>query len=212
MVVSARRSTGLLLQHVVYDKHRAGVHAFNAQGLLLSTVGSQIGEAAYFRVHRSCFRFPLDLAEHTTHESRCGMFHVNVKAPAPPSPLLRSSSPSPPPAFHALCLYSKTGSKHTTGKHTKTRTPITETCSQFIRLVCPPAEQLGFAEELGFLLDQVPGLDDACGAGTSASLDPSAVDYVTMIEDAVLLLQDDANLSIPAAEIDAVCQVPVARI
>lgn len=57
-------------------------------------------------------------------------------------------------------------------------------------------------------MDQVPDLDDACGAGTSASLDPSAGDYVTMIEDAVFLLQDGAGLSIPAAEIDTVCQVP----
>lgn len=68
--------------------------------------------------------------------------------------------------------------------------------------MCPPAEELGFAK------DQVPELDDVCGAGTSTDLDPSAGDYVTMIEDVVLLLQDDAGLSIPAAEIDTYCQVP----
>lgn len=57
-------------------------------------------------------------------------------------------------------------------------------------------------------MDQVPELDDVCGAGTSAGLDPSADDYETMIEDAVILLQDGAGLSIPASEIDTYCQVP----
>lgn len=73
---------------------------------------------------------------------------------------------------------------------------------QFVRLVCPSVE------ELGFTTDQVPELDDVCGAGTSAGLDPSAGDYLTMIEDAVILLQDDVGLSIPAAEIGIYCQVP----
>lgn len=67
--------------------------------------------------------------------------------------------------------------------------------------MCPAAEELGFAT------DQVPELDDVCGAGTSAGLDPSAEGYLTVIKDAVLLLQDEAGLSIPAAEIDVYCQV-----
>jgi len=69
-------------------------------------------------------------------------------------------------------------------------------------LICPTTE------EIGFDLSDVPELDVACGAGTS--IDPSAEEYITIIDDAVSLLQGgDMDLSIPASEIDNVCEVHV---
>lgn len=60
------------------------------------------------------------------------------------------------------------------------------------------------------VLDDIDSLDDACGAGTS-ELDFSPVDYVTIIGDAVRLLESTADLIVPADDIDTVCQVRVGK-
>ena len=62
------------------------------------------------------------------------------------------------------------------------------------------------AEEFSFDLSGVPELDDACGAGTSTGLDPSAEEYIAIIDDIISLLEE-SDLSIPAAEVGNVCEV-----
>eukprot|EP00903_Cladosiphon_okamuranus_P016293 g15025.t1 len=59
------------------------------------------------------------------------------------------------------------------------------------------------ADGYGFDLSEVPEIDDACGAGTPTDL--SAEEYIAVIDEAKLLLQD-ADVSIPAAEIANVCE------
>lgn len=60
---------------------------------------------------------------------------------------------------------------------------------------------------LGGALDEVPEIDESCGDGATDSLDTSAQGYVTLMQDAVALMAADSDLSIPAAEIDSVCEV-----
>lgn len=65
-------------------------------------------------------------------------------------------------------------------------------------------------EEFGISLDDVPEIDALCGPGTSDGLDSSASEYLAIIDDAVALLDvgaPDLSLSIPAADIDTVCEV-----
>lgn len=66
------------------------------------------------------------------------------------------------------------------------------------------------AEEFDIPLDDVPEIDGACGAGTSAAMDFSASEYLTTIDDAIALLDaslPEVSLSIPTADIVTVCEV-----
>lgn len=68
-------------------------------------------------------------------------------------------------------------------------------------MICP-------TEEIGLDVSDVPELDVACGPDTST--DPSAEEYITIIDDVVSLLQGgEMDLSIPDTEIDNVCEVHV---
>lgn len=49
-------------------------------------------------------------------------------------------------------------------------------------------------------------LDEACGAGTN-EMDFTAEDYLSAIDDIVGLLESFVGLSIPADEVDDICEV-----
>lgn len=75
---------------------------------------------------------------------------------------------------------------------------------QFVTAVCD-LEELNFAA-LGLDVEDIPDLDDACGAGTSdVDLTPEA--YVEIITDAIVLLESSVGTAIPEEEIDTVCEV-----
>eukprot|EP00903_Cladosiphon_okamuranus_P008962 g8576.t1 len=75
------------------------------------------------------------------------------------------------------------------------------TTVKVVRLVCADV----FEESS----NDVPEIDDACGAGTSAGLDYSASEYLNTIDEALALLDasyPDESLSIPTADIDTFCE------
>lgn len=73
---------------------------------------------------------------------------------------------------------------------------------KFVRLVCAD-----LAEAINVNLDSFLEIDDACGAGTLASLDLTYEEYLTTIEDAIALLHEEIDLSIPEEDIETYCEV-----
>lgn len=71
--------------------------------------------------------------------------------------------------------------------------------SQFVWNVCDIGEDFEVD-------DSAPSLDAACGAGTS-DLDLGADDYVTIVNDAIALLEDSVEIVIPEDQIGTVCEV-----
>lgn len=75
--------------------------------------------------------------------------------------------------------------------------------AQFFQLICEPDFNEALFENAG----NVPEIDDACGAGATDNLDLTAEGYLALIEDAISLMQPAADVSIPTADVEAVCEV-----
>ncbi|CAN0021601.1 unnamed protein product [Pylaiella littoralis] len=87
------------------------------------------------------------------------------------------------------------------GKTTSTAGSDECTGAKFVRLVCAD-----LAEAINVNLDSFLEIDDACGAGTLASLDLTYEEYLTTIEDAIALLHEEIDLSIPEEDIETYCE------
>lgn len=75
---------------------------------------------------------------------------------------------------------------------------------QFVRTVCG-LDHFSY-DALGLDLDDIPELDDACGPGTS-DIELTPEEYVSIIRDAIDLLESFENTVIPEEDIDSKCEV-----
>lgn len=76
---------------------------------------------------------------------------------------------------------------------------------QFFQLLCEPDFYEDLVEDIG----EVPGIDDVCGTGATDSLDLTTEGYLALIEEGIALMQPYVDVSISAADAEAVCEVRV---
>ena len=75
---------------------------------------------------------------------------------------------------------------------------------QFARTVCGLEESP--YDVLGLNVEDIPDLDDACGPGTS-DIELTPEEYISIIGDAIALLENVVQTVIPEEAIDSVCEV-----